>query len=1050
MLKQLIPRNYNFVNKDNRSILVRTLRTFTSYRRVAKNSNYYWEINRKRMNFSVQPDYKRNDCNESMSVNKNNDPSKNMEKWNVVSFFFLMAGMMGYLLINSKASEDAEEKKEIENHDLQPQEEFKELSMKLEENLPATPKDYVDLQGKKEILDEKLNIQEIVIISGIGGIGKSTLAAEYGNMCKQRENVQVIWIKGTQIEEEFLRLARILGIETNGLDGEMIRNLVYANLERLNKKRILFIFDNVEKKEKIEKYLINLPNAAKMIITARNRNLLEGIRPIRTKGFNREEAIFYLRKALKINEEECEKIIHVVGESPFRLCTVVTYLNNHSLSVEEYIQTYLEIKKEKSQNQEIYPEVELLFGVVKKDFPKAWELLKYLAYLDAEGIPVSFIAKIMEQKINKLQESVNKLLESSLIKIVNEKEMMLKLNHRIIQDEVRKALMEEDETQVSKVLQILVNGLNNALPDFENSFKNIEEGTTLIEHWKTVIEAINENNVSIIGKRDLLIKVGSYYYKVVNNYYEIIYYLEKELNRKTTVDDHNDLNIIEILNFLGVSYRELKGESNLRKASNYLEEALKKSETLFSDKDLFTSAALDSLGTTYVMLGGRENVEKGIELLEKAMAIREEHLPGNHPHKSVVLNNLGLAYAELGGDENIKKGTKYLKKSVKMCKALFSSNHPDIALTLMNLGKISEQLKTNNVQKELKYKEEALKIYQALSSGNNPNIATSLDSLGTTYRKLGGENTQMAIKYQEEALKMRKMLFLDTHPLIAVSLNNLGLSYKALGGNENIIKGLKYQEEALKMKNIFFQDDPLDVANSLKDVGKTYLKLGDDNKYLEYLKQAYSIHLKILKDDRSIIEIKQKIESLEPNFFTEKKLSQSLGTENCLGGNGIGYECRWLITSRGNTTEELIKLKQKIQKNILDNVVKAVNDKGWSSRNWRLSDEGVNVYLKESYLKKELKTKDSSEIEMAQMLCFETMNLGIMRSTKKPYAIVESFTRENPAFVKKIAIEHPEFFVDGSIVEACIKAMPKDKSFEEHILRYVKYVGMELRQERGI
>jgi len=117
--------------------------------------------------------------------------------------------------------------------------------------------------------------------------------------------------------------------------------------------------------------------------------------------------------------------------------------------------------------------------------------------------------------------------------------------------------------------------------------------------------------------------------------------------------------------------------------------------------------------------------------------------------------------------------------------------------------------------------------------------------------------------------------------------------------------------------------------------------------------------------------------------------------------------------------------------------------------NWRWVDEGVKGYLEESYLKKEVGTGDSNQIKMAKMLCFESMNLGIMKSEKKPYAyeVVQEFTKNNPELVKEIAKEHPEFFVDGSIAEACIKAMAGDEAFQKHILKHVRYMGVEARME---
>ena len=132
------------------------------------------------------------------------------------------------------------------------------------------------------------------------------------------------------------------------------------------------------------------------------------------------------------------------------------------------------------------------------------------------------------------------------------------------------------------------------------------------------------------------------------------------------------------------------------------------------------------------------------------------------------------------------------------------------------------------------------------------------------------------------------------------------------------------------------------------------------------------------------------------------------------------------------------------------NIVEAVNDYGWSSINFFGVDWGVKGYSDREYLKRVLGelSKNEANLEIAQMLCFESMNLGIMKSEKKPYSVVEEFTRNNSELVKKIAEQHPEFFVDGSIVEACVRAMPEDESFQYHIFEHVKYMGMDERREK--
>jgi len=233
----------------------------------------------------------------------------------------------------------------------------------------------------------------------------------------------------------------------------------------------------------------------------------------------------------------------------------------------------------------------------------------------------------------------------------------------------------------------------------------------------------------------------------------------------------------------------------------------------------------------------------------------------------------------------------------------------------------------------------------------------------------------------------------------------------------------------------------------LQEIGQIYQILGDESKNLEYMKQAYGIRLALFDENHDKTKsTKSKIELLQPNFFANQV--QILKEQDYLGGNKVGSEYRWIVTSRGESTNNLITLKQKIQKDVLNNVVESVDNYGWTNAGWLYSDWGVKGYLEESYLKKALEElgSENENIETAQMLCFESMNLGIMKSAKKPYFVMQEFTRNNPELIKKIAKQHPEFFVDGSIVEACVRAMPDDDIFQRHIFEHVKYMGMEERK----
>lgn len=880
-----------------------------------------------------------------------------------------------------------------------------EKTIHLLDNLPTQKPYYTEIRSKKEELSKKLSKDQIVVLSGAGGMGKTTLAAEYGETRKQ-EGGQVRWIEGTAIERAFLNLAQDMNIPVEGLGAENIRDSIYYSLLNFSgKQQILFIFDNIEGKGKIEPYLKNLPNHMKVLVTARDSDLLEGIKSIHVKGFEKGEAMAYLSESLEKNAIESQKLVTVVGESPFRLSKVVAYLKKHSLkSVDEFLQEYEEIKKGRKHDSEIYPEVELLFRDLKKECNKGWRLLKYLAYLDAEGVPIEFTERVMGKTKNSLQELVNKLEELSLVEVVTERsQKILKVSHRIIQEETKKALIEENQEQSTEILKKLIAEVDKVFPYVGEKSKNWKEAAIYISHAKHLIQEAKDRGLSHVDKGHLLPKIGAYTCHVDFNYNEGINYWKEVLDYQRDLYKGDSPNIAATCYAIGRAHHALGGKENLQKALEYHEEALNIYQKVFPGNDPLVARSLNGVGMVYQKLGGKENFEEALQYYKNALMMYQEVSPGNASDVSMSLSNVGMIYQKLGGEENLKEALHYQKDALEMAQKL-SDNDFDVARLLNNLGSVCLEIK--------------------------------------------GER-ENGIRYLENALEMYQNMFPTNHPSVALLLNNIGVAYSEMHGKKNLQGAILYLEDSLKMYLVLFPGNYPDVANVLFNIAITYDSQGDWSKSLEYAKQAYSIYANIFTEDHPKIKmIRSCIESLQPDFFAEVKLNSAL-RQDCLVGNNVGSECRWILTSRGQIDRTLLKIKQKIQKAVLNKIVQSVDDYGWN-HDWFGINYGVKGYVERIYLKKELQKlgQDDRNIEIAQMLCFEAMNLGIMKSKEKPYKVVESFTQENSELIKKIAIEHPEFFVDGSIVEACIRSMADDKLFEEHILKHVKYMGMDERREQ--
>jgi len=318
------------------------------------------------------------------------------------------------------------------------------------------------------------------------------------------------------------------------------------------------------------------------------------------------------------------------------------------------------------------------------------------------------------------------------------------------------------------------------------------------------------------------------------------------------------------------------------------------------------------------------------------------------------------------------------------------------------------------------------------------------------YNNSEDDGTKKNLEYLEKALQMIQALYSDNRPALANSLNDIGLAYRVLGDKK---KSLECCEKSLQMRQALYHGNHLDVASSLDAVALMYSgnvnEYYDSGKTLEYRKQAYSIVCAVLGNDHPrAIELKRNIEYHDDrylgSFFSSKgNFSEILFREGC---NKVGAECRTIIWERGSFEETILQVKEKIQEKVLGRIEKRAAFGGWQSeekRRAKLLDpaiyKSVDIFSNDwgvSYIKKKLGSlNNEANVETAKMLCFEAINLGIMRSFDKPYSyhLVQEFTKAHPELVKKIAVQHPEYFVDGSIVEACIRAMPGDASFKEHL-----------------
>ena len=225
----------------------------------------------------------------------------------------------------------------------------------------------------------------------------------------------------------------------------------------------------------------------------------------------------------------------------------------------------------------------------------------------------------------------------------------------------------------------------------------------------------------------------------------------------------------------------------------------------------------NELGVIYRMLGRMKYAQ---EFLEKALQIYTED--GDHLGQGRVLNDLGRVFADLGNE-------KLAQNNYEQALSLYQQQeYPSgEGSALNNLGWVSITL--GQSMQAQKYYEQALSIFREI--GDRLGEGATLNNLGRVYEDLGqGEQAQA---YYEQALRIFRE---ERDPKgEAWSLNNLGKVYRKLRQYE---QSLQYLEQALQIRN---EIDRKGEGRTLKNLGTVHEILGNKQLAMQYYKEALDI-----------------------------------------------------------------------------------------------------------------------------------------------------------------------------------------------------------------
>ncbi len=271
-----------------------------------------------------------------------------------------------------------------------------------------------------------------------------------------------------------------------------------------------------------------------------------------------------------------------------------------------------------------------------------------------------------------------------------------------------------------------------------------------------------------------------------------------------------------VYNYLGVIYRVL---GRMEQALDYLQRALLIYQE--SGNRVGEARSLNDLGRVYGEMGNRDRARSDYE-----MALQISREQGDQAGEGSALNNLGWVYIVLRQD---KQAQEFYEQALGIFREM--GDRLGEASTLNNLGRVYEDL-SQRQQAQLHY-EQALQIFR--EERDRRGEAWSLNNLGKVFRKLG--KYEQALEYLQQALAIRREIDRKGE---GRTLKNLGVVYEKLGQEQ---QALSYDKQALIIAREV--KDREGEGKALRNLGKIYLNSQGYNAALAALVLAQHIFQEI-------------------------------------------------------------------------------------------------------------------------------------------------------------------------------------------------------------
>jgi tetratricopeptide (TPR) repeat protein len=575
-------------------------------------------------------------------------------------------------------------------------------------------------------LQQTLQAEGLVTLTGLGGVGKTQVALAYLREHPDEYGL-VWWLRAEQastLAEDYAALADAKQL-TDSAASIADKTAAVSRWLQTTDERWLLVFDNAADAEAIDPYLPSDTSRGRVLVTSRDR-LWPEVATIQVQPLARAESVRFLGDHTPSDPQTAAALAELLGDLPLALEQARAYLAATSRPAAAYLQDLHRELAGRSREllgagtpahyqATVATTWALSVQQAQAEAPSAAELLVLLAFLAPEAVPRSLPAehagalprglRRVAADPGRYERVVGALARYSLLTLTEDTLTV----HRLVQAVTRQPL---SGRAARRWATAAVRLLRAAFPGNSDDVGTWLVCALLLPHALAAADHAGRLHADPETTARLLNQAGGYLWgraelQAARDTFERALAME----RARLGPDHPD--VAKNLSNLGIVLRGLGELAAARKAH---QRALTIFEARLGPDHPDVASSRSNLGAVLRDLG---EFQAAREAHERALAIRQARLGRDHPHIANSLNNLGNVLYDLG---EFQAAHDTLERAVTAFEARLGPDHPHVATSLTNLGNVLADL--GELQAAHEAHQRALAIRQARLGPDHPDVAT--------------------------------------------------------------------------------------------------------------------------------------------------------------------------------------------------------------------------------------------------------------------------------------------------------------------------------------